>query len=106
MFHPRTTSDALQLTWCPQLDAPVFGLNLEPIPGITIQSNHTQQPSVAVRQDIVARWGDSADQLTLALLDHSRQAIVAGDFSRMDGSWHPFSEQEQIRIKNLLIGMG
>ncbi len=102
MFHPQTPSDTLQLTWCPQLDAPVFGLNREQIDGVTIRSIHTQERSVVVRQDIVTRWGNSADKLVGALLDYSRAPIVAGNFSRMDRSWHPFSEEERQRIERLL----
>ena len=103
MFDARTPTDALQLTWCHDLDAPVFGLNKVPIDGLTIRSTHTQQPSVVVIQKIVNLWGDSADQLSSALLDHSRPAIESGHFSRTFQSWQSFSRDEQIRIKNLLI---
>ena len=76
----------------------------EQIDGVTIRSNHTQQPSVVVRQDIVTRWGNSADQLMAALLEYSRAPIAAANFSRMDRSWHPFSEDERDRIERLLLG--
>lgn len=103
MFHPQAHSDVLQVVWCPNLDAPVFGLNKESIPGETITSAHSGAPSVIVRSDILRHWGPSVEEVIAGIIAHSQEALESGRFSRTwDQKWELFSDTEVSRIRNLL----
>ena len=103
MFRPAVVRKPLSLTWCPDLDVPVFDLGDDLIRGIVLSSPHTSEPSLFVRQDIVERWSDTAESLEAGLLAHAEKPIVSGRVSRTwEREWAPLSQDESTRIRNLL----
>jgi hypothetical protein len=103
MLNPMGRHPTLELTWCRNLDVPVFGISRESIPGVTLASEHTGAPSVIVRSDIRELWGDTRHSIMAGLIDHAAVPIAAGHFSRTwDQSWTPFADEEKSRITNIL----
>jgi hypothetical protein len=93
----------LELTWCGNLDAPVFGISRESIGGVTLVSKRNGIPSVRVRSDIQNLWGDTGESIIAGLLDHAAVPLAASHFSRTwDRRWTHFTDDEKIRISNIL----
>lgn len=104
ILNQPVTGHVVELTWCADLDAPVFGLSREQIPGQFFNSTVTNKPSIFIRQDILTKWGTSDDNLISNLMDDSEKPITEGHFSRSGKSWTPFTQSEIFRIMNLLQG--
>jgi hypothetical protein len=103
MFNPPADSDVLQLIWCDNLAAPVFGLKKHQIPGIEFASRLSGRPSILVRSDLVAKWGDKVEDVANGVVTECKDSIGQQLFSRTwRKTWEDFTEEEAQRIDNLL----
>jgi hypothetical protein len=102
IFNNPVKGNIIQLTWCNNLSAVIFGLQKEEIPGKQIKSDVTEEDSVFVRNDLL-KFGNNTKEIINNLTEEYWIPIKEGLYSRnIYGNWVELDEDEIFRIDNLL----